>query len=53
MKCQVLSISGLTDSETIEKLVKEVDDAMTIGWEPPGGVEVIGNHYAQTMTKRR
>jgi hypothetical protein len=53
MKYQIVSVSGITYNKVVEKLVKEVNAAMAIGWEPLGGVVIIGSRYAQTMVKHR
>ena len=40
-------------AKTLEKLVKEVNAAIAQGWEPLGGITVIGTFYLQAMIKSR
>jgi mannose/cellobiose epimerase-like protein (N-acyl-D-glucosamine 2-epimerase family) len=37
----------------IERLVKEVNEAIALGWEPQGGITVYGVQLMQAMIKRR
>jgi hypothetical protein len=46
------SLLGAT--KAIEKLVKAVNEAISLGWEPLGGVSLTGEGTAaQAMIKRR
>jgi hypothetical protein len=54
MKYKIVSVSGgFSVKSAVEKLTKEVNDAIAIGWEPVGGLVLLGTHYAQAMVKRR
>jgi hypothetical protein len=54
MQYKILSVSGgFSFKGAIEKLTKEVNDAIAIGWEPAGGIVLLGTHYAQAIVKRR
>lgn len=37
----------------LERLTKEVNEAIAQGWEPLGGVSVYGTQFMQAMIKRR
>jgi hypothetical protein len=37
----------------LERLVKEVNEAIALGWEPQGGITVYGVQLMQAMIKRR
>lgn len=54
MQYKIVTISGgFSFKGAIEKLTREVNDAIAVGWEPLGGVVLIGTHYVQAMLKRR
>ena len=38
---------------TLERLIKEVNEAIAQGWEPLGGISVYGEQFMQAMIKRR
>ena len=38
---------------TLERLIKEVNEAIAQGWEPLGGVSVYDAQFMQAMIKRR
>jgi hypothetical protein len=46
--CQVFS-----PRKALDKLTKEVNDAINQGWEPLGGVTLAGTTYLQALLKRR
>jgi len=46
--CQVFS-----RARALEKLTKEVNDAINQGWEPVGGLTFCGTTYLQAMIRRR
>ena len=46
--CQVFSRKN-----ALERLTKEVSDAINHGWEPLGGVTLAGTTYLQALIKRR
>jgi len=37
----------------LERLTKEVNEAIALGWEPLGGPSIYGKILAQAMFKRR
>jgi hypothetical protein len=56
MQYQVISVPRVFVFSTrgaLEKLSKEVNEAIALGWEPLGGVAVYGNAFYQAMLKRR
>jgi hypothetical protein len=54
MQYQIISVSAVfSGSKALEKLTKEVNEAIALGWEPQGGVAVAANQYIQAMVKRR
>jgi hypothetical protein len=38
---------------TLERLIKEVNEAIAQGWEPQGGITIYGTQILQVMIKRR
>jgi hypothetical protein len=54
MQYKVIYISSaFSIKRTLEKLIKEVNDAITEGWEPQGGVTLLGTNLLQALIKRR
>ncbi|MGA2444454.1 MAG: hypothetical protein ABSG50_03365 [Opitutaceae bacterium] len=37
----------------LERLTKEVNEAIAQGWEPQGGITIYGTQMLQAMIKRR
>jgi hypothetical protein len=40
-------------TKALERLAREVNDAIKQGWEPQGGVAVAGTRFVQAMIKPR
>ncbi len=54
MQYKIVSVAALfSGSKALEKLAKEVNDAIGLGWEPVGGIGVAGGVLVQAMVKRR
>ena len=54
MRYKVISVgSAFSTKRALEKLIKEVNDAITEGWEPQGGVMLLGTNLLQALIKRR
>lgn len=54
MQYRIISVSGFTHATKIERLTREVNEAIALGWEPLGAVVLqAAGHYAQAMIKRR
>jgi hypothetical protein len=59
MQYRVISVSnsGLIftafPKRTLERLIKEVNEAIAQGWEPQGGITIYGTQMLQAMIKRR
>jgi hypothetical protein len=59
MQYRVICVSNsgfsLTDfpKRALERLTKEVNEAIAQGWEPLGGVSVCDAQFMQAMIKRR
>jgi hypothetical protein len=54
MQYRIISVSTVwSQKKAIEKLTKEVNEAISLGWEPLGGVALIGTDVVQVMIKRR
>jgi len=58
MQYKVICVSGSNSfvfqaKRTLDQLVKEVNDAITEGWEPQGGVMLLGTTLLQALIKRR
>ena len=49
----ILSQTLLSPSKAIENLIKAVNEAIALGWEPMGGVAITDHGAAQAMIKRR
>jgi hypothetical protein len=45
--------SAFSAAKAFEKLVKAVNEAIALGWEPAGGVSATDYSVAQAMIKRR
>lgn len=53
MNYQIISESRFTThKKIIAKLIAAVNEEISLGWEPIGGV-VVGTHYCQTLVKKR
>ncbi|GAB5562578.1 MAG: hypothetical protein SynsKO_42250 [Synoicihabitans sp.] len=51
---KIVSVSmGFSLSKALVKLTAEVNDAITRGWRPSGGVAVGGTHVMQAMQRDR
>jgi hypothetical protein len=54
MQYKVIVIgSAFSTKRALEKLAKEVNDAIAEGWEPLGGVTFAQTSMLQAMIKRR
>jgi hypothetical protein len=54
MEYKIISFhSAFSVTKALEKLVKAVNEAIALGWEPAGGVSLMENGVAQAMVKRR
>jgi hypothetical protein len=54
MQYKIISVSAVfSGSKALEKLTKEVNEAITLGWEPIGGLTTNGAHLFQAMVKHR
>lgn len=54
MQYKIISVQAVfSPSKALEKLAKEVNAAIALGWEPLGGVSFAGNQLLQAMIKRR
>jgi hypothetical protein len=54
MSYRVISVNAVwSQKRALERLVKEVNEAISIGWEPVGGICHIGATIAQALVKRR
>jgi hypothetical protein len=54
MQYKIISVSAVfSGSKALEKLTKEVNEAIALGWEPMGGLTTCGNAFYQAMVKRR
>ena len=40
-------------NRALERLTKQVSEAIALGWEPTGGPVVLGTAVLQAMVKRR
>ena len=43
----------VAETKVFETLVKEVNAAIAMGWEPVGGVALVNARLVQAMVKRR
>ena len=55
MQYRLISVTNcFSCKRALERLTKEVNDAIAQGWEPLGGVSIAyGNQLVQAMIKRR
>jgi hypothetical protein len=54
MQYRVISASNcFSPKRALERLVKEVNEAIALGWEPQGGITIHGVQLLQAMVKRR
>jgi hypothetical protein len=54
MQYRIISVSTVFSGfKALEKFIKEVNEAIALGWEPQGGVAFTGNRFIQAMVKRR
>ncbi len=54
MNYQIISVGVmLSGTKALETLVKEVNAAIAMGWEPVGGVALVNARVVQAMVKRR
>ena len=54
MQYKIISASVVFSlSSSLEKLAKDVNESITLGWEPQGGLTAYGNSICQAMVKRR
>jgi hypothetical protein len=53
MQYKIISVSSVfSGSKALEKLTKEVNEAIALGWEPVGGLTTNGATFYQAMVKR-
>jgi hypothetical protein len=54
MQYKIISVSAIfSASKALEKLTKEVNEAIALGWEPIGGLTTNNANFFQAMVKRR
>jgi hypothetical protein len=54
MQYKIISVSAVfSGSKALEKLTKEVNEAIALGWEPMGGLATNGTNLYQALVKRR
>lgn len=54
MQYKIISVTAVfSGSKALEKFIKEVNEALALGWEPQGGVSFTGNQFIQAMVRRR
>ena len=54
MQYRIISVTAVfSGSKALEKLTKEVNEAMAMGWEPVGGIAFANACLLQAMIKRR
>ncbi len=54
MQYRVISVSSVFSlKRALEQLIKEVNEAIALGWEPQGGVTIHAAQLLQAMVKRR
>lgn len=44
---------GLSHNKALQRLVIEVNDAISLGWKPTGGITLQGTQYLQAMVRVR
>lgn len=54
MQYRIISASScFSPKRALERLTREVNEAIALGWEPLGGVAVTYGQFTQAMIKRR
>ena len=54
MSYRVIYVNGyFSQKGAMDQLIKEVNEAIAMGWEPIGGICLHGPTLAQAMVKRR
>jgi hypothetical protein len=54
MQYKIISVSAVfSGSKALEKLTKQVNEAIALGWEPIGGLTACSAIFCQAMIKRR
>jgi hypothetical protein len=54
MQYRVIFVSNVFSTKRgLDQLVKEVNEAIALGWEPQGGVTMHQGQFFQAMIKRR
>lgn len=55
MQYRIISVcAAFSRSKALERLTKEVNEAIALGWEPIGGLATVGGQcFLQAMIKRR
>lgn len=54
MQYRVISVNAaFSQKRALERLTKEVNEAIALGWEPIGGLAGAGAILLQAMIKRR
>jgi hypothetical protein len=54
MQYRIISVGApFSSKRALERLAQEVNQAIALGWEPLGGIAIIGAQLLQAMIKRR
>ncbi len=54
MQYKVIAVSTVFSGfKALDRFIKEVNEAIALGWEPQGGVAFTGSRFVQAMVKRR
>jgi hypothetical protein len=54
MQYKIISVPQMfSRNRALEKLTREVNEAISLGWEPLGGLAIGGTILYQAMIKRR
>ena len=55
MQYKIISVCAVfSRSKALDKLTREVNEAIALGWEPIGGLATLGaQRFIQAMIKRR
>jgi hypothetical protein len=54
MQYRVISVGAcFSMKRALERLTKEVNEAIALGWEPVGGIACTNTELLQAMIKRR
>ena len=54
MNYQIVSVGiFMSPAKSLERLAKEVNAAIAMGWEPVGGITIVNARLVQPMVKRR